>query len=124
MAQILLIEDDEQIRRLLRETLESQGHTIFESRNGCEGIDLFRSHPMDLVICDLIMPQKGGIQTILELEADCPSVKVITMSGFCEELGKNALEYTKELGALATVSKPFQLSEMVQAVENLLPLVS
>ena len=120
MATILLIEDDEQVRRMLREALEMAGHVIVESRNGCEGVDLYRTRPADLVICDLVMPEKGGISAIRELTSDFPTLKVIAMSGFTRELGPTTLKFTKQLGAVGTLAKPFEISEMLEAVQNAL----
>ena len=118
MATILLIEDDEPVRCMLRETLESAGHMVVESKNGCEGVDLYRAHPTDLVICDLVMPEKGGITVIRELTDDFPALKIITMSGFTREVGPTTFEFTKQLGAVCALTKPFELSEMLEAVQN------
>ena len=120
MATILIIEDDSQIRSMLREALETAGHCIFESQNGTEGVAVYRAQSIDLVICDLVMPEKGGISTIQELFHDYPSLKVITMSGFSKQLGRTTLEFTKQLGALCALRKPFELSEMLGAVHNAL----
>ncbi len=120
MATILIIDDDRQIRGFLREALEMVGHTVLESANGAEGVELFRSRPADLIICDLVMPEKSGITMIRELVQDFPTLKFITMSGFTGSLGFTSLEFTKKLGARWTLPKPFELGDMLLAVRKVL----
>ena len=120
MATILIIDDDRQIRAMLREALESVGHQVLESVNGAEGCALYRSHPADLVICDLVLPEKSGITMIRELVQDYPALKFITMSGFTGSLGFSSLEFTQKLGARWTLPKPFELGEMLRAVGEVL----
>ena len=81
MALILIIDDDDQIRRVLRKTLERDGYDVADAPNGKEGIRLYRENPADLVITDIIMPEKEGIETIRELRRDFPEVKIIAISG-------------------------------------------
>lgn len=120
MNTILIIDDDAQIRAMLREALESMGYTVIESVNGAEGVEMFRAQPADLVICDLVLPEKSGITMIRELVKDFPALKFITMSGFTGSLGFSSLEFTKKMGAQWTLPKPFELAEMVGAVRNAL----
>jgi len=120
MAVILIIDDDPQIRGMLREALESADHTVLESVNGAEGVELYRSRPTDLIICDLVMPEKSGITMIRELIQDFPGLKFITMSGFTGSFGFTSLEFTKKLGAQWTLPKPFELADMLLAVRNAL----
>ena len=67
MARILLIEDNDPIRTLLRETLEFDGHTVIEARNGKQGLALFQHANADLVITDIVMPEKDGLEVVMEL---------------------------------------------------------
>ena len=120
MASILLIEDDAQLRRLLREVLECAGYQIREAPNGHEGIRSYRTHPTDLIICDLAMPEKGGIRTLQELLQEFPSVKVIMMSGFTQQFGAASRVLTSQLGVSYILAKPFDLSHMLELVEQLL----
>lgn len=105
---------------MLREALESAGHTILESVNGAKGIELYRSQPADLIICDLVLPEKSGITMIRELVQEFPTLKFITMSGFTGSLGFTSLEFTKKMGAHWTLPKPFELAEMLTAVRDAL----
>ena len=81
MAGILIIDDDVHIRTILRKTLQSEGYQVVEASNGNEGVRLYREKPVELIITDLIMPEKEGIETIMELGRDFPDVKIIAMSG-------------------------------------------
>jgi CheY-like chemotaxis protein len=76
MALILIIDDDNQFRAMLREMLERTGYEFLEASDGKEGLKLYRENPTDL-----IMPEKEGIETIIELRRDFPDVKIIAISG-------------------------------------------
>jgi len=121
MARILLIDDDDQFRTLLRKMLEKAGYNdIEEANDGSVGVKLFRQHPFDLVITDIIMPDKGGIETIIELTGDYPQLKIIAMSGGGRVGPQDYLETAKRLGASRTLAKPFNYSELVETVHELL----
>jgi two-component system, chemotaxis family, chemotaxis protein CheY len=105
---------------MLRDALESEGHTIFDSVNGIEGLERYRAHPTDLIICDLMLPEKSGLTMIRELVRDFPTLKFITMSGFTGFGGGTSLEFTKKMGAQWTLPKPFELAEMRAAVRGAL----
>ncbi len=121
MARILLIDDDDQFRMLLRKMLEKAGYNdIEEANDGSIGVKLFRQHPFDLVITDIIMPDKEGIETIIELTGDYPQIKIIAMSGGGRVCPQDYLETAKRLGASRTLAKPFNYSELVDTVHELL----
>ncbi|MFH1122188.1 MAG: response regulator, partial [Pseudomonadota bacterium] len=77
MAKVLVIEDDDQIRLILREVLEEEGYDVVEARDGREGVRSYLESSPDLVITDMVMPQKDGIQTIADLQGIYPEVKII-----------------------------------------------
>jgi CheY-like chemotaxis protein len=81
MKRILIIDDDGQFLAMLRQMLERNGYRIVEVANGEEGIKLYRENPTDLIITDLIIPEKEGIESIIELRQDFPDVKIIAISG-------------------------------------------
>ncbi|MEO5957891.1 MAG: response regulator [Opitutaceae bacterium] len=81
MARILLIDDDDDVRTVLRLTLIHFGHTVIEARNGREGLELFAEARPELVITDIVMPEKEGLEVIIELRAHRPPVKIIAISG-------------------------------------------
>ena len=117
MARILLIEDNDSIRNLLRENLELEGHTVIEARDGQEGLDLFRQGGADLVITDILMPEKEGLAVLMELRTAQSPVNIIAISGG----GQNYLATAKLLGAAKVLLKPFPIAVLIAAIEELLP---
>ena len=121
MARILIIEDDDQFRTMLRKMLETAGYNdIEEAANGSIGVKLFRQNPFDLVITDIVMPDKEGLEMITELVRDYPRIKIIAMSGGGRTGTQNYLKMAKYLGAGRTLAKPFEYSVLIDAVQELL----
>jgi DNA-binding NtrC family response regulator len=114
MATILIIDDEEIIRALLRSALEAAGYEVTEAANGREGLELFRHRPMDLVITDIVMPELNGLDMLLELTREFLEAKVIAISGAGGE--KNVLDVARLLGARQTFEKPFSLPHLLGAV--------
>jgi CheY-like chemotaxis protein len=120
MPSILIIDDDADIRRLLRVALEKQSHVIYEAGDGVEGVRRWRENRPDLVITDLMMPGKDGLDTLFELVSLEPSVKVIAMTGGDWREAVDRLHDARLFGAVRTVAKPFTLSEMVRVIGEVL----
>ena len=120
MARVLVIDDEEQVRTLIREVLEGAGHEVMEARNGREAIKLYEAHPTDVVITDLVMPEQDGLETIRELRRRFPAVKIIAVSGAQQKLNLDLLYIAEKLGALRTMEKPFDIRKLVALVEELL----
>lgn len=120
MARILIIEDDAAIRDLLRVLLERKGHTVREAGDGQEGIHLYRTDPCDLVITDLIMPRKEGLETIVALRQEFPRLKIIAISGGSRDNREDYLKTAELCGASRIFHKPFNNEEILAAVDELL----
>ena len=116
MARILVIDDDYEVRVSLRKMLEMAGHRVIEASNGEEGVRLYSQNPTDLIITDILMPEKDGVEALLELRTDFPDIKVIVISGE----GKELLATASEFGALRVFEKPFRVQEILSAVKELL----
>jgi len=117
---ILVIDDDEQMRTLLRQVMEWAGYQVAEASNGREGMRLQQKVMADLVITDLIMPEQEGLETITELKTRYPRIKIIAISGG-GRIGPEAyLPAARELGADRVFSKPFDVKELAEAVKELL----
>ena len=114
MATILIIDDDDLIRVLLRSALEEAGYEVTEAANGRQGLELYRHRPTDLVITDIIMPEINGLDMLLALTREFLHAKVIAISGAGEE--KNVLDVAKLLGARQTFQKPFSMPDLLGAV--------
>jgi YesN/AraC family two-component response regulator len=120
MARILIIDDEPQIRSMLRLMLERVGYEIAEAPDGIEGIRKYRENPADLIITDLIMPNKDGIGMIIDLKKEFPKVKIIAMSGGGVNRPEGYLDGAKKLGASRTLTKPIDRDEMLKAVKETL----
>ena len=120
MARILIIDDESQIRSMLRLMLERVGYEVIEAADGMEGIRQHRDNPADLIITDLIMPNKDGIGMIIDLKKEFPQVKIIAMSGGGVNRPEGYLDGAKKLGAARTLTKPIDRDEMLAAVKETL----
>ena len=121
MFRILVIDDDVQVRKMLRLTLAAEGFDVVEAQDGKVAMRLFRQDQADLVITDLIMPEKEGIETIIELKRDFPDIKIIAISGGGRIDPKDYLYLAEKLGAQVTLEKPFTRKEVLEAVYELIP---
>jgi CheY-like chemotaxis protein len=120
VARIIVVEDNPQERHLLRLLLEREGHQVVEAGDGGEAIRAFRQQPSELLLCDLFMPGKEGLETIRELRRDFPDVKIVAMSGGAFNRALNFLPIAARLGALAVLSKPFTVEALLAVVEDVL----
>ena len=116
---ILVVDDEEEIRNFLREILEESGFEVVDAPNGSLGQKLFRQKPADLIITDILMPEKGGFEAILELHREFPAVKIFAISGGGLVSSEVYLEVAKELGAIRTFVKPINTKELIEAISNL-----
>lgn len=120
MTRILVIDDDEAIRLALRKMLEGEGHEVVEATDGAHGMRLFRENPTDLVITDILMPEKEGFEVIRELRRDHPDIKIIAVSGSVSRGGPDFLPQAGDMGASVTIPKPFSKAQVVGAVRDAL----
>ena len=120
MKRILIIDDETNILLMLKKMLERAGYEIDLASNGEEGLRLFRNAPSDLVITDIIMPEKEGLETIREMRKMQPEMKIIAMSGGVKISADNYLETAKIFGASRIMEKPFTQQAMVSIVKELL----
>jgi len=119
---ILVIDDDENIRLLLRAILEPEGYRVLEASDGDKGVKEYQKNPTDLVITDLIMPGKEGIETIRDLRREFPNVKIIAVSGGGRIGPDSYLKMAKGVGALCTLSKPIDRSGLLDAVKEVMEM--
>ncbi len=112
MATILIIDDEEDFREVLRFILEFEGYEVFEAGKGDAGIKAFRKCNPDLVITDIFMPGKEGLEAIRQFHTLDPDVKIIAMSGEVATECDRQLYVAGELGAGAAIHKPFRASEV------------
>jgi CheY-like chemotaxis protein len=116
MPRILLIEDDNSIRRAFTRALTGSGHEVSVAANGADGLRLWRERGADLVLTDMQMPEMNGIEVILQLRASAPTLPVIAMSGGDQSGDLDALRDAKLLGAVGLLAKPFSIETLITAV--------
>jgi two-component system response regulator (stage 0 sporulation protein F) len=113
-ATILIIDDEEPIRALLRFALEVAGYEVTAAANGRQGLERYRQRPTDLVITDMLMPELNGLDMLLDLTCEFLHAKVIAISGAGGD--ENDLDVAKFLGARRTFQKPFSMPQLLAAV--------
>jgi len=120
MARILVIDDQEPIRRIVRRALELQGHQVLDASDGEMGMQVLARHGADVVITDIFMPGQDGILTLRQIRKLYPDVKVIVMSGG-DSTGMMDLRRDAELlGAVRSLPKPFNAKEIIDLVRQVL----
>lgn len=120
MALVLVIDDEPLMRRTLRTALERAGHRVEEAENGNEGLKKFSALRPDLILTDIVMPDREGVETIGDLRRLDPKVPIIAMSGGGSIGGTLFLRLAEELGAIATVAKPIRNTDLLKVVDECL----
>jgi len=120
MPGILIVEDDKELREMLKMSLIRRGFTILEAENGKEAITHFKPLLTDLVVTDLIMPEEDGLKVVIKLRELKPSIKIIAISGGGKVGPGSYLNLAKALGADAIYSKPFSINDLTLKIEQLL----
>ncbi|MBW1742583.1 MAG: response regulator [Deltaproteobacteria bacterium] len=116
---VVVIDDNAEIRRVIELKLRTQGYKVITAANGKEGLNLIKSKQPDVVITDIVMPEKEGIEVITEVRRDFPNVKIIAMSGGGLIGPHEYLSWTKMMGVQRTFTKPFAINEILEAVNEL-----
>ena len=120
MSKILVIDDEPSILLMIKKMLEKEGHEVDLALNGRDGMELFENIKPALVITDIIMPEKEGLETILELRKKNPGLKIIAISGGGRISPEGYLPGAKLLGADMVFQKPLVPKEFISAVSKLL----
>lgn len=115
MARVLVIDDDPGIRDVCREILEQAGHVVDVAPDGAVGLTMFAAAPYQVVLCDIFMPNKDGIETITELVRTYVAVSVVAMSGGAVGL-PDYLSSARKFGAVSELPKPFSAGELLDAL--------
>ncbi len=120
MPRILVIEDDMELREMIKTSLIRRKYTVLEAINGKDALTHFKPSMTDLVVTDLIMPEEDGLKVIMKMKELKPSLKIIAISGGGKAGPGGYLNLAKALGAHAVLSKPFSLNDLVFKIEELL----
>lgn len=116
---ILVVDDNEDLRSTIQALLQADGFEVAVAGNGQAALALHQSRPADVVITDLFMPDKDGIETIVELRKLSPQLKIVAISGWTSTQGSDYLRVAREIGATVTLQKPFDPQELSRVVRQL-----
>jgi DNA-binding NtrC family response regulator len=123
MARILVVDDEPLVRGFLRRCLENLGHEVVELDDGKHASRTHAEHPVDLMITDLFMPNRDGLQTIFDLHQNCPELRIIAISGGGTDSrfsGSDMLRIASRLGACKILEKPFGINRFRETVNDVL----
>jgi CheY-like chemotaxis protein len=114
--EVLIVDDEQMVRNTLRKMLERAGHRVQEAEDGVQALQFLEKRSPDLVICDIIMPNMEGIETLREVKKLSPKVKVIVISGGARSGSLNYLSVAEKLGADAVMDKPFGSKKLIDTI--------
>jgi CheY-like chemotaxis protein len=120
MQKILIIDDDSLVRDTLLRILQRKGYEVLVAADGRQGVQVYRGENPDLVITDIIMPEKEGLETIREIRSTRADAKIIAISGGARLGNMDYLEMAGKLGASEIIAKPFDPSELITLVSRCL----
>ena len=119
MAHILIIDDEEEVLKMLKMALERKGHKVTTAYNGIDGIKKYRENTPDVIITDIVMPEMEGLEAIKKLRDEFKDVKIIALSGGGFVDPKEYLKLAKLFGAQYTFAKPADLKKISKAIDEL-----
>ena len=120
MAKILVVDDEPDIREILKVMLEGDGHAVTVAGDGHAATRLLDTERVDLILTDIFMPGKDGLETIMEIRRDHPAVKIIAMSGGGRTGALGYLDDAVRLGAVGSIFKPFEEARVLRTVRDAL----
>ena len=121
MANVMVVDDEESVRKLFKDILSDSGHVIIEAANGEEAVEVIKEMSVDLVVTDLVMPEKSGLELIMDIAENHPGMPIIAISGGGGITGRfDYLPIAKLIGAKKIISKPFKVDEIRELINNIL----
>jgi two-component system, chemotaxis family, chemotaxis protein CheY len=119
MARVLVIDDDELLVKIVVHALSRRGHEVAFALDGDAGVREFESNHFDAIVCDIVMPEKEGVETIQHVRRARPDIGIVAVSGgLGGRAGIDVLDFVEKLGADITIRKPFQMSALCDAVDQ------
>ncbi len=120
MATILLVDDDNQVRDMLKKIFVMEGYEVVEAADGLQATELYDPEVIDLVVTDIVMPEKEGLQTIREIRQVNPEARIIAISGGGRIKPEDYLDWANRIGVDQTFTKPIRRTEILAAISELL----
>ena len=122
MPTVMIVDDEELIRSMIRKSLIRIGYEVIEADNGIEAMQLLKGNSVELLIADLVMPKKGGLELIMEVSLVYPNLKKIAISGKLPTENESITELTDSFGVDAVFSKPFDIFDLLKIIKSLVPI--
>lgn len=119
MKRVLIIDDDEGVRLTLQHVLAANGYAVWTAEDGVQGVDLARLCSADIVLTDLLMPRRSGLETIDLLKQEFPAIRIVAMSGGMRMGEGNVLEAASRCGADEVIAKPFDIKSLLELLPTL-----
>ncbi|MCK5153676.1 MAG: response regulator [Spirochaetales bacterium] len=123
MPTVMIVDDEELIRNMIHKSLLRIGYKVLEAENGKKAMKLVAEENIDLIIADLVMPEKGGLELIMELNTNYPDIKKIAISGKIPVENESIHGLTEEFGVEAVFSKPLEIFDLLKVVKSLVPVI-
>lgn len=120
MANILVADDVDTMRRNIAKILKDQGHTIFEAANGLEVASIIQKEKIDVLILDVVMPKLGGTETLMRYQNELQGVKIVVISGKVSEESSAFSALIKQFGAKHFLEKPFRKKQLIEVIKDVL----
>ena len=120
MANVLVVDDEIYIRELIKKVLTSHGHKVLEAQNGHTAMDILNANRIDVAIIDLVMPEKGGIETMMEIRETNEQIKLIAISGKISTVNDSIQGLAQQFHVDAVLSKPFDIDQLLNLIEGVL----
>jgi len=122
MPTVMIVDDEELIRTMIQKSLIRIGYNVLEAENGNEAMRIVGKEHIDMIISDLVMPKKGGIELMMELKNMFPGIKKIAISGKLPTENKSITDLAERFNVDAVFSKPFELFDLLKVVKKLVPV--
>ncbi len=124
MPTIMIVDDEELIRNMIRKSLSKTGYKVLEAENGKRAMKLVETESIDLIIADLVMPEKGGLELIMELNNNYPEIKKIAISGKIPVENESITGLAEDFGVEAVFSKPLEIFDLLKVIKSLVSVTN
>lgn len=120
MARLLIVDDEPSIRRIIQLMLKNSGHELFTAGNGREAMQILNKEEIDLILLDVVMPEQGGLETIMQIRNGFPHIKLIIISGKVPVENDAFRNLIDQYGVARVFDKPFEKEDIMRAIDELL----